>query len=116
MTKKEKKNQLEGIMVPDWYLSLEPEVIEVLALEAQVKSRKEKLQTTILTMMEQEGIDSIKSDLTSTSRKQQYESHRFDTARFKAERPEEYEAYSKIITNSASVTLKWLKQPNGEVK
>lgn len=116
MTKKEKKNHLEGILIPDWYLSLEPEIIEVLALEAQVKSRKEKLQTTLMTMMEQENIDSIKSDLTSTSRSVPTECNRFDVTRFKEERPEEYEAYCKIVSRSGSVSLKWLKQPNSEAK
>lgn len=116
MTKKEKRISLEGVGIPDWYLMLEPEIIEVLALEMQVKSRKEKLQTTILTMMEQEHIDSIKSDLTSTSRTSPSEYHKFDTPRFKAENPEQYESYCKIISRSGSVTLKWLKQPNGEAK
>lgn len=116
MTKKEERNQLEGVLIPDWYLALEPEIIEVLALEEQIKSRKEKLQTTILTMMEQEGIDSIKSDLTSTSHSKATETNRFDSVRFKAERPDEYKAYCKIVPRSASVTLKWLKQPNTEAK
>ena len=96
--------------------SLEPEIIEVLALEEQIKSRKEKLQTTILTMMEQENIDYIKSDLTSASRSKATEVHRFDVSRFKAERPDEHEAYMKITSRSSSVTLKWLKQPNCEAK
>lgn len=116
MTKKEDKVQLEGVAIPDWYLSLEPEIIEVLALEAQVKSRKEKLQTTILTMMENEQIDSIKSDLTSSTRKDSYESVRFDTTRFKEENPDEYKAYCKNVSCSASISLKWIKQPNTEAK
>lgn len=116
MTQKEERNKLEGIMVPDWYLNLEPGIIEVLALEEQIKSRKEKLQTTILTMMENEGIDSIKSDLTSTSRSNATEVNRFDSVRFKTERPDEYAAYCKVVPRSASVTLKLLKQPNCEAK
>ena len=116
MTKKESKNQLEGIAIPDWYLQLEAEIIEVLALEAQVKNRKERLQTTLLTMMENEQIDSIKSDLTSTTRKGAYESARFDTARFKDENADMYKAYCKHVAVSASVTLKWIKQPNSEAK
>jgi len=116
MTKKETRIQLEGIAVPDWYLSLEPEIIEVMAMEAQLKARKEKLQTTILTMMENDGVDSIKSDLTSASRKKAYEAHKFDSTRFKAEQPEMYESYSKIVSFSSSVSFKWLKQPNGEAK
>lgn len=116
MTKKEEKVQLEGVTIPDWYLQLEAEIIEVLALEAQVKSRKEKLQTTLLTMMENGNIDSIKSDLTSSTRKVAYDSVRFDTTRFKAENPTEYKAYCKNVSIAPSVVLKWLKQPNGAAK
>lgn len=113
MTKKE-KNTLEGIEIPDWYLLLESEIIEILALEEQIKSRKERLQTTILTMMEQGNIDAIKSGLTSASRTKPTEVHKFDATRFKAEKPEEYESYCKVFSRSGSVTLRWLKQPSSE--
>lgn len=116
MTKKENRISLEGVEIPDWYLMLEPEIIEVLALEMQVKNRKEKLQTTILTMMEQEQIDSIKSDLTSSSRTAPTEYNKFDVSSFKKERPDEYKAYCKTLPRSGSVSLKWLKQPNDEAK
>lgn len=116
MTKKETRIQLEGIAVPDWYLSLEPEIIEVMAMEAQVKARKEKLQTTLLTMMENEGTDIIKTDLTSASRRSAHEALVFDTTRFKEECPDDYKLFLKVASRSSSVTLKWLKQPNGEAK
>lgn len=116
MAKKEEKIKMEGIAVPDWYLSLESEIIEVLALEAQVKSRKEKLQTTIHTLMEQEKIDCIQSDLTCTTRSRPTEVNRFDTNRFKDENPGLYESYCKIINRCGSVTFKWLKQPSIEAK
>lgn len=114
--KKETRIQLEGVMVPDWYLSLEPEVIELIALEAQLKERKEKLHTTLITMMENEGVDIIKTDLTSASRKSASEVTMFDSARFKEERPDDYKIFSKVVSRSASVSLKWLKQPNSEAK
>lgn len=102
---------LKGNEVPEWYLKLESEIIEINRLKSELDARSKKLQTTILSMMEAEKADAISTDLTSASRSKPTECRRFDTERFKAENETMYSDYCKIFNRSASVTLKVLSEP-----
>ena len=64
---KKDETKLNGVEVPDWYIKLEPRIIELTNLKEKIENELGELRTTVLSMMKAEGITNVTSEPWSTN-------------------------------------------------
>ena len=107
---KENKNK-EAMTAPDWYLKLEAMYLEAFEKKLAADEEMEKVRLSIQTMMENEKLPDVETDLTQTHYYAQSTSRKFNSTNFKKDYPELYEQYATKYSKRAYVAIKLLKQP-----
>ena len=62
------KRVLKGVEIPEWYLKLEPKLLEQIDALETMERKLNTLRNIISDLMEEEKIDAIESDLASVSK------------------------------------------------
>lgn len=101
-----KKTVLSGIDVPDWYLEIEPSLLERMSELAQAESKLKSIRATIMSMMDDEKIDCIKSDLAVVTRTKDAVIEQIIKDKLKEEMPEVYEQYLKRSVRKGTLNVK----------
>ena len=79
---------------PEWYLKLEAQYLEELQKQKEIENKIKSIKNSIIAMMNVNGLETIKSDLTISSYVKPIECDRFDSARFKMDHPQLFEQYA----------------------
>ena len=101
-----KRITLKGVNVPQWYLELEPKLIELMNVIADADEKLKALRTTIHTMMEDNGIDGIESEFTKTSMVKEAAVESILKDKLKEEMPEIYARYVKTTYRKSNIAIK----------
>lgn len=116
MASKNDKIQLKGVEVPDWYLELEPQIIELVNQKDQIESKLTGLRKIVADKMKAEGADTIVSDLTMSSLTKDAIVHKFDTESFRKYHSDLYEEYCKKHLRSGSVSFQLVYKKKKKAK
>ena len=100
----------KGINVPQWYRELEPKLIELM-IELEEKDEQLKaLRTTVQTMMSDEGLDGIESELTKVSTVKGSFVESILKDKLKEEMPDVYAKYVKTSYRNGCITIKLVNE------
>ena len=116
MSSKNDKIQLKGVEVPDWYIELEPQIIELVNQKDQIESKLTGLRKTVADKMKAEGVDTILSDLTMSSLTKDTIVHKFDAKEFRKCHSDLYEEYCKKYPRSGSVSFQLVYRKKKKAK
>lgn len=116
MAMKKDETKLNSVEVPDWYIKLEPRIIELTNLKEKVENELGELRTTVLSMMKAEGITNVASDLTSSSLTKGTMVNKFNTEKFKKDHADLYKRYCTQHYRSESVAFKMVCGKKKEAK
>lgn len=101
-----KKTVLKGIEVPEWYLDIEPKLLEQMNELAKAESKLKSIRATIMSMMDDEKIDCIKSDFAVVTRTKDAVIEQILKEKLKEEMPKVYELYLKRSVRKGTLNVK----------
>lgn len=93
--KKEELNIVSGVDIPDWYIVLEPKLIEKMERLSELEKEVKDLKNSIILCMKDEGIDKITSGMLSVSLVTNSKSNSFDRVGLEEKFPEIWDQYVK---------------------
>lgn len=91
---------------PDWYLKLEAKYLEALEKKQAAEAEIEKIKSTMLGMMEADGIKNVGTDLTAATYTTASIGRKFNSTKFKEDYPDLYEKYAPKFPKNAYVAIK----------
>lgn len=99
--------QKEELFAPDWYLTLEPKLLEALQKAEEAKAEYDHLRETIKNLMDNEGLTKIGTDLSIASRTPDTQQTSIDKKKLMSDFPIAYEAtmQTRPIKGSVRITL-----------
>lgn len=92
---KQERNKTTGADIPQWYLEIEPRLLQYIGELKELEEKVKSVKATIKTLMEDDGIDTIDSGLAQISMRKPYDSETIDKDRLKEELPDVYKEYVK---------------------
>ena len=101
-----KKTVLKGIEVPEWYLEIEPKLLEQMNELAKAESKLKSIRATIMSMMDDGKIDCIKSDFAVVTRTKDAVIEQILKEKLKEEMPKVYELYLKRSVRKGTLNVK----------
>lgn len=109
-----KRLNVKGVGIPRWYLELEPTMLELMNTIAEAKEKLDALRTTVLTMMNEDGIDGIETEFTKVTKVKGFITETVLKDKLKEEMPEVYVKYIKTTYKKPSITIKLVEAKEGK--
>lgn len=106
MKENEGKVTLKGMEIPQWYLELEPKLLEQMAAMEQIKVKLDALRLTIYNLMKDEKIDCIDSGLAIVTRTKSSFVDSIQKDKLKEEMPEVFNKYVKKTPKKGSLNVR----------
>ena len=100
------KVKLQGIEVPQWYLELEPKLLEAMEACIAAEDKLSEIRSCIYDMMSEEGIDYINSGLTEVTLCKPTTVENIDKERLKNELPDIFKEYTKTYQRKGYAIVK----------
>ena len=110
MKESEEKITLKGMEIPQWYLELEPKLLEQMAAMEQMKAKLDALRMTIYNLMKDEEIDCIDSELAVVTRTRSSFVDSIKKDKLKEEMPEVYDKYLRKTLRKGTLHVRLVTQ------